>query len=140
MEKRNIKNINDKEKNKNTIDELNSTEKDILKLGDDIFELLNLLKDALEGNNNCMEECKNKLKEIFSLVDNIKKNLHELVDKIYRKKNFTYISNLSKDFKEKEKELNIISEMFKQYFLASNNVGSSQTNTYEKKTPFVLKK
>ena len=134
MDKRN------KEKNKNTIDELNSTEEDILKLGDIIFELLNLLKDALEGNNNNQDECKNKLKEIFSLVDNIKKNLHELVDKVYTKKNLTFLANLSKDLKEREIELNNIIKMFNQYFFAQNNIGTSQTNVFEKKTPFILKK
>ena len=140
MDKKNSKNTNDKEKNKNTIDELNSTEEDILKLGDYIFQLLNLLKDALEGNNKCADDCKNQLKEIFKLIDNIKKNLHDLVDKVYTKKNLTYLSNLSKDLKEKEIELNNIINVLKQYCFAPNNAGSTQINNYDKKSPFVLKK
>ena len=140
MDKKNSKNTNDKEKNKNTIDELNSTEEDILKLGDYIFQLLNLIKDALEGNNKCADDCKNQLKEIFKLIDNIKKNLHDLVEKVYTKKNLTYLSNLSKDLKEKEIELNNIINVLKQYCFAPNNSGSTQINNYDKKSPFVLKK
>ena len=94
-------------KTKANIDELCSIENDILCLGDIINELLNILKLELEGRN-CIDDCKSKLNEIFSLIDKIKKNMHKLVDEVYSKKNFVFCSKISNDLKEKEKEIAII--------------------------------
>ena len=99
-------------KTKANIDELCSIENDILCLGDIINELLNILKLELEGRN-CIDDCKSKLNEIFSLIDKIKKNMHKLVDEVYSKKNFVFCSKISNDLKEKEKEIAII---IKNYF------------------------
>ena len=138
MEKYNQKDINninnkEKEKEKSIFEQLTSTEEDIFKLGDNITELLNILKNALKGNVNYKDECKEKLKEILILVDKIKSNMHELVDKVYSKRNYTFHSKLSKDFKDKENELKIIFSKFKSYFPIANE--RQQNPPYEKK-PF----
>ena len=92
MEKENLKNIE-----KTPIDELISTEEDIIKLGEKISELLNLLKLALEGKNNCSDKCKSLLKDILFLIDKIKKNMHDSIDKVYSKKNFFILQNYQKN-------------------------------------------
>ena len=93
------------ENGKNVIQELSSTEEDIIKLGNNITTLLELIKNTLEGDYNYSQNIQNLLKEILSLIEKIRKNMHELVDKVYSKKNFSYFSQLSKDLNEKDKEL-----------------------------------
>lgn len=100
------------ESGKNVIQELSSTEEDIIKLGNNITKLLEFIKNALEGDSNYSINCQNLLKEILSLIDKIRKNMHELVDKVYSKKNFAYFSQLSKDLQEKDKELKKILSYF----------------------------
>ena len=99
------------------------TEKDIMQLGDYISELLYILKDALEGNDNCSERCKKKLKDILELIEKIKKNLHELVDDIYSKKDYAYFSKLNDDYKEREKQLEEIEyDIRKMFGINDNNI------------------
>ena len=107
-------NIINKDYKKNIIiEELCSTQNEILILGDSITNLFFILKKVLEGNNNCIDECKSKVNDIISKIETIRKNLHELVDKVYSKKNFSFISKLNNDLKEKEKEVNKILNIFK---------------------------
>ena len=132
MEKPNPKQANNNLNKKTNIDELCLIEEDILCLGNNINELLNILKLALEGKKKCNEECKNKLKEIFTLIDKIKTNMHKMVDEIYSKKNFIYCSKISNDLREKEKEIHdIIIPIFKSYCLNDR----SQNIQSEKKFP-----
>ena len=109
MERKNI--------NTNTnIEKLSLAENDIIQLGDYISELLYILKNALEGNDSSSEQCKKKLKDILELIEKINKNLHELVDDIYSKKNFTYFSRLIEDYKERENQLEEIETLIRKMF------------------------
>ena len=110
------------ENGKNVIQELSSTEEDIIKLGNNITTLLELIKNTLEGDYNYTQNIQNLLKEILSLIEKIRKNMHELVDKVYSKKNFAYFSQLSKDLNEKDKELK---KILLSYF-SSNNFFSNR--------------
>ena len=146
MEKRNerqvINNINN---NKETalFDELSATEGDLLKLGDSITELLNIIKMQLEGGyknsdykNGKNFECKEKLKEILGLVEKIRMNLHELVDKSYSQKNYAYLAKLSADLKEKEAHLNKITKIFEDdlpYKENMDKIPDYQYNNYKTK-------
>ena len=122
------------------IDKLCSTENSIIQLGDYISELLYILKDALEGNDNCSERCKKKLKDILELIEKIKKNLHELVDDIYSKKDYTYFSKLRDDYKEREKQLEeIISNIRSMFCIYDNNNLNRQMNPHDK-NPFTVNK
>ena len=105
--------INKNYKKNIIIEELCSTQNEILILGDSITNLFFILKKVLEGNNNCIDECKTKVNDIISKIEKIRKNLHELVDKVYSKKNFAFISKLNNDLKEKEKEVNKNINIFK---------------------------
>ena len=111
-------------KNANTninIEKLSLTEKDILQLGDYISELLYILKNALEGNDSSSEKCKKKLIVILELIEKINKNLHELVDDIYSKKNFIYFSKLIEDYKERENQLEEIESLIRKMFGINDN-------------------
>ena len=127
MNRGNMKNMNNNNNNYKkeftVLDELSSTEEDIIKLGDIITTFLTLLQKALEGDTECSLECQDRLKEIFVLINKIKKNMHELVDKVYSKKNFSFFSKLSKDLNEKEKELSKLLV----YFSYENLVQPRQT-------------
>ena len=147
MERRNINinaihntNINNNISNNknNNIEKLSSTENDIMKLGDLISELLYILKDALEGNNNSSDQCKVKLKEIFDMIEKIKKNLHELVDIIYSRKNFVYLSKIMDDYIEKEKQLDEIKSKIIRWFPNEKN-NIRQINQIDK-NPFTVNK
>ena len=134
-------NKNNNNKEINVINELSSTEEDIIKLGEIITSFLTLLKNGLEGDTKCSNDCQKVLKEIFLLINKINKNMHELVDKVYSKKSFTYFSKLSKDLIEKEKELNKLFVYFNiEYFALprQNQRQSMQSTSYEKPTPTFL--
>ena len=117
-----MKKFDHNESGKNVIQELSSTEEDIIKLGNNITTLLELIKNTLEGDYNYSQNIQNLLKEILSLIEKIRKNMHELVDKVYSKKNFAYFSQLSKDLNEKDKELK---KILLSYF-SSNNFFSNR--------------
>ena len=117
---------------KNVKDELNDTENNILELGDNISELLLIIKKVLEGDNNCTEECTGKLMDIFTKIEEIKKTMHKLVEEVYSKKNFAFISKLENDNREREKELKKINSMF--HILAIQNNNKMQNRTIDKVT------
>ena len=120
------------------IDKLCSTENSIIQLGDYISELLLILKDALEGNNNFSEAIKKKLKDIFDLIEKIKSDLHELVDDIYSKKNYTYFSKLVEDYKEREKQLEEIIKFIREVIRTIDN--NINKNIPYDKNPFTVNK
>ena len=101
-------------------DELNETENNIIQLGDNINDLLLIIKKVLEGDNNCTEQCKDKLKGIFAQIEEIKKAMHKLVEKVYSKKNFAFISKIESDNREREKELKRINNLFNNYLAFQN--------------------
>ena len=106
---------------RNVNDELNNTENNIIKLGDNINDLLLIIKKVLEGDNNCTEQCAIKLKNILSQIEEIKKVMHKLVEEVYSKKNFAFISKMENDNREREKELNKINKLFQYLALQNNN-------------------
>ena len=116
------------EKNVNV--ELDETEKNIIKLGDDISDLLLIIKKVLEGDNNCTEECVIKLKNIFSQIEEIKKTMHKLVEEVYSKKNFAFISKMENDNREREKEFKKIDGLFR--YLANINSNKMQNRPNDK--------
>ena len=119
-------------KKENINDELKETENNILKLGDNINNLLLIIKKVLEGDNNCTEECVIKLKNIFSQIEEIKKTMHKLVEEVYSKKNFAFISKIENDNREREKEFKRINNLF--HYLAFQNSNKIQNRPNDKVT------
>ena len=115
---------------KNVNVELDETEKNIIKLGDDISDLLLIIKKVLEGDNNCTEQCTNKLKNILSQIEEIKKTMHKLVEEVYSKKNFAFISKMENDNREREKEFKKIDGLFR--YLANINSNKMQNRPNDK--------
>ena len=117
---------------KNVNVELDETENNLINLGDNINELLLIIKKVLEGDNNCSEQCTIKLKNIFSQIEGIKKTMHKLVEEVYSKKNFAFISKIENDNREREKEFKRINNLF--HFLAMQNNNKMQNRPNDKVT------
>ena len=115
-------------KKENINAELKETENKILELGDNINNLLLIIKKVLEGDNNCTEECVIKLKNIFSQIEEIKKTMHKLVEEVYSKKNFAFISKIENDNREREKEFKRINNLFHYLALQNNNKIQNRPN------------
>ena len=86
----------------------------------------------MEGDNNCSEQCTIKLKNIFSQIEGIKKTMHKLVEEVYSKKNFAFISKIENDNREREKEFKRINNLF--HFLAMQNNNKMQNRPNDKVT------
>ena len=84
----------------------------------------------MEGDNNCTEQCTNKLKNILSQIEEIKKTMHKLVEEVYSKKNFAFISKMENDNREREKEFKKIDGLFR--YLANINSNKMQNRPNDK--------
>ena len=70
--------------------------------------------------------------DIFTKIEEIKKTMHKLVEEVYSKKNFAFISKLENDNREREKELKKINSMF--HILAIQNNNKMQNRPIDKVT------
>ena len=97
----------------NSLDKLRTIEIDILGIGDKIADLFDKIQDVYGGKN--YEDTNDKtlnLEDVLASITSTRDNLHKEVEELYNVNNYPYMTKLSNDFNEKEKEVKQISEIF----------------------------
>ena len=107
-------NNSNKHDSRQIMDTISNTEKSLVILGEKLVYLLSCFKKVLEGQRS--EDAKEKLILILKDVDNIKTEMHNLIDKVYAEKSFPYLNQIAKDNNLKEIEMDKVKDMIEQHF------------------------